>query len=737
MSYIKSKTEERVELRILNYINSFFVLAALVVLTTVGEGTEIQGDPVVVNGISVPSDFPWVDITINQNPDTGYIFLNNWGGQPYNMILDNNGFPVWYRRTPDRRRDFKVQPHNRLSMLVRNGGEAFIVMDSTYTIIDTLRAGAGYTTDEHEFQMLPDGHYLMIGHKEETVDMTQYLAGANPHATVYETAIQEFNEKGELIFLWRAWDHYDIRDVELENLYGGYIRFPHMNAIDIDDDGNILVSCRHLSEITKIKRNTGEIIWRLGGAHNQFTFVNDELNGFRNQHDIRSLGNGHYTLFDNGNLHNPPVSRAVEYVLDTLNMTATLVWEFRDTPDKYTSWMGNVQRLPNGNTLINWADGSLPKLTEVTPDGKKAFEMNFRDYIHTYRVYRFPWKGIAKAPYLVVESGSDRVTLLFNKFGDNELDFYRIYGGKNPSPTQVIAETDSPYIHLKDLDNATTYFFRVTGVNRDGVESDYSNEESVMTRFVEPGMNMLFNGDFSSGSDYWQLNIGGSAGATGSVVGGFYFFDINTAGTEIWDVQLYQNGIELRNGQTYVFEFDCWSPSVKYFDAKVEKNASPWTNFGRIGTSYSENINKHYRYEFVMEDPTEHDARVVFNCGNSAVDLYIDNVSLCLKNTDSAEPDESLISDFRLCGNYPNPFNPITVIPYVLPTACDIVISIYDIKGNLVQQFRENDRSPGKHQLTVMADELSSGIYFYCLEAFGRDPLIPDFRKVRKMVVIK
>ena len=76
MSYIKSKTEERVELRILNYINSFFVLAALVVLTTVGEGTEIQSDPVVVNGISVPSDFPWVDITINQNPDTGYIFLN-------------------------------------------------------------------------------------------------------------------------------------------------------------------------------------------------------------------------------------------------------------------------------------------------------------------------------------------------------------------------------------------------------------------------------------------------------------------------------------------------------------------------------------------------------------------------------------------------------------------------------------------------------------------------------------
>ena len=98
-----------------------------------------------------------------------------------------------------------------------------------------------------------------------------------------------------MIFIWKAWDHFDIRDLEIENLYGSYIRFPHMNAVFIDEDGHILLSSRHLSEISKIHRQSGEFIWRMIGApnsqYNDFQFVNDPLNGFRNQHAIRSLGN--------------------------------------------------------------------------------------------------------------------------------------------------------------------------------------------------------------------------------------------------------------------------------------------------------------------------------------------------------------------------------------------------------------------------------------------------------------
>ena len=58
------------------------------------------------NGVSVPSDFPWINITTNNNPDPDPIFIDNrgGGGDPFNVIFDNCGSPLWYaqyaRRTP-------------------------------------------------------------------------------------------------------------------------------------------------------------------------------------------------------------------------------------------------------------------------------------------------------------------------------------------------------------------------------------------------------------------------------------------------------------------------------------------------------------------------------------------------------------------------------------------------------------------------------------------------------------
>ena len=50
------------------------------------------------------------------------------------------------------------------------------------------------------------------------------------------------------------------------------IDYCHTNAIEQDNDGNILISSRNMDEITKINRITGQIIWRLGGKNNQFEF---------------------------------------------------------------------------------------------------------------------------------------------------------------------------------------------------------------------------------------------------------------------------------------------------------------------------------------------------------------------------------------------------------------------------------------------------------------------------------
>ena len=86
------------------------------------------------NGVSVPSDFPQINITANNNPDPEYIFIDNRGGngKRYNVIFDNSGSPVWYQLMPDERRDMKVQHNGMLTMLARDNGRYFVGLNTNY-----------------------------------------------------------------------------------------------------------------------------------------------------------------------------------------------------------------------------------------------------------------------------------------------------------------------------------------------------------------------------------------------------------------------------------------------------------------------------------------------------------------------------------------------------------------------------------------------------------------------------
>jgi hypothetical protein len=196
-----------------------------------------------------------------------------------------------------------------------------------------------------------------------------------------------------VVFQWRSWDHFEITDATHEDLHVPTIDYVHGNALDLDADGNPVLSCRHMDEITKIDRQTGDILWRWGGKHNEFTFLDDTLR-FSHQHDVRRLVNGHFTMFDNGNYHVPAQSRALEYEVDEVKKTARLVWQYRNTPDIFGFALGSVQRLENGNTLICWGATS-PTLTEVKPNGQPVFTLWLGPNIYSYRGYRFPLESIA------------------------------------------------------------------------------------------------------------------------------------------------------------------------------------------------------------------------------------------------------------------------------------------------------------------------------------------------------
>ncbi len=199
----------------------------------------------------------------------------------------------------------------------------FYAMNSQFQVVDSFHSGNGYPMDFHELQLLPNGHYLILGVDLEKVDMSKIVPGGDTSATVTGSIIQEIDENRNVVFQWRSWDHFKITDATDDiDLTSSTIDYVHTNAIQLDNDGNILISSRHLDEVTKINRQTGDIIWRLGGKNNQFSFINDSI-GFSHQHDIRRLPNGDITLFDDGNLHWSQLpSRAAEYKLDEQNLTA-------------------------------------------------------------------------------------------------------------------------------------------------------------------------------------------------------------------------------------------------------------------------------------------------------------------------------------------------------------------------------------------------------------------------------
>ena len=95
-------------------------------------------------------------------------------------------------------------------------------------------------------------------------------------------------------------------------------------------------------------------------------------------------------------------------------------------------------------------------------------------------------------------------------------------------------------------------------------------------------------------------------------------------------------------------------------------------------------------------------------------------------STDTNERAEN----FRLHQNYPNPFNPATTISFYLPEAEEVRLRVYDITGRLVSTIVNEELNAGSHTRVFDASALSSGVYFYRLEA-------GSFSSVQKMTLIK
>jgi len=410
----------------------------------------------------------------------GYIFVaaKKGPGQDGPTILDNDGQPVWFRPLPNENHDAmdcKVQRYRGEPVLTwwegphtGYGRGEHVILDGSYREITRVRAGNGYRADHHELVITPEDTALLTIYGRVPRDLSSF--GGSKDGVVLDGIVQEVDiATGEVLFEWHSLEHVGLEESYYEPPEDPDWSFDyfHINSIDVDNDGDLLVSARRTSTVYKIDRETGEVRWRLGGKKSDFEMYVGSRRAY--QHDARRHPDGTLTIFDNGILKVDEQSRGLVLELDEDAMTTRLVRQYNPPDMRVSETQGNVQVLTNGNVFIGW--GSEPVFSEFSGDGKLLFSASF---LHpdneSYRAFRFPWTGQPdEDPAVSAERKSDNeVTLYASWNGATEVASWKVLAGPGPDRMETVGSSPREGFETAITVRTTEPYVGVRAENRSG-----------------------------------------------------------------------------------------------------------------------------------------------------------------------------------------------------------------------------------------------------------------------------
>ncbi|MCP4758277.1 MAG: hypothetical protein GY894_10700 [Planctomycetes bacterium] len=270
---------------------------------------------------------------------------------------------------PDRLSDVRVVPDGRL--LCVGGGQARILSLSGEVVWSSpddadLRV-------HHCASMTPWGGVLMVVREYRDIEQDGVVRNWQG-----DRIVEMDPETNAIVFDWSTFDHYDTGDYDVHQT-NHWNDWTHVNDAHYEEhDGRVWISSRHLSRVTSIDYDTGDITANIGMAMPSGDVpVGDDL--FSYQHSPMLTEDGTLLLFDNGNrrggkdVGSDGWSRAVEIALTgDPPAQAEIVWSW-ETP-QYCSSTGDANRLANGNTLVTATQ--LFGIHEVTAEGDSAWNLS-------------------------------------------------------------------------------------------------------------------------------------------------------------------------------------------------------------------------------------------------------------------------------------------------------------------------------------------------------------------------
>jgi len=388
------------------------------------------------------------------------------------MILDDEGRVVWFHPLDTKGvADFKVQRYDGRPVLTWWRGRAdkgvgdgyYVIADQSYREIATVVPGRGLAGDIHEFLITPRDTALISIYRRLPHDLS--ALGGPTEGEIFDGTVQELDIRtGRVLFEWHSIDHvrvdetYEQAPPASQGDAAPPFDYFHLNSIAEDADGTLLLSARHTHAIYKVSRETGEVVWRLGGKLSDFRLPPDAR--FALQHDARPRGDGILTLFDNGPAKDGTRSRALVLRLDEPGRRATVVRAYEHPRGLHSETQGDAQVLPDGHVLVGW--GSNPVVSEFDVSGRPLLDLRFGgEGADSYRAFRFEWHGRPAELPAVALSG-DRVYVSWN--GATDVARWQLVAGPTPAAavplasvarsgfeTSLPVDTDEPWIRVRAL----------------------------------------------------------------------------------------------------------------------------------------------------------------------------------------------------------------------------------------------------------------------------------------------
>jgi hypothetical protein len=376
-------------------------------------------------------------VNISGHPDLGagdILLTANHNSQPGPMILNSRGQLVWFQ--PIRHRgafNLQLQHYRGQPVLTWWEGRDYfhgrdVVVSPSYRTVAVVRGAEGYQPDLHEFQITRQGTALLDAYSETRADLSGI--GGPRNGTVVDCIILEQDIRtGQVLWEWHSLAHVPPSASQYPVASSGAYDYFHLNSIQQLPGGNLLISAKGTWAVYEISRQTGRIVWTLGGKNSSFSMGRGTR--FEWQHDAHLAGHTLSLFDDAATPQEEPQSSGKLLHLDTRNMTASLVQRYTHRPSALADSSGSVQTLPDGNVFVGW--GSAPYFSEYTPGGRQVWGGSEALGLYSYRAFRASWTGQpGTRPALAVRRSGGTVRLFSSWNGATRIAAWRVLAGRGP-----------------------------------------------------------------------------------------------------------------------------------------------------------------------------------------------------------------------------------------------------------------------------------------------------------------